>query len=98
MKHQKNSTNPSLALSYEEVRQDTPVEEPDPSKPGDGFTEEEVASALDPLNRKWDPDKEYEEQSIDQVIPGPRAITFVGRIVVCSMSPLVWHISRQSSF
>jgi hypothetical protein len=34
MKHQKNSTNPSLALSYEEVRQDTPVEEPDPSKPG----------------------------------------------------------------
>ncbi len=93
-KHHKSSTNPTVALFYKEGRQDTPVAEPGPFKPGDGFTEEEVASALDPLNRKWDPDKEYEEQSIDQVIPGPRAITFVGRIVVCSMSLLGWHIFR----
>lgn len=50
-------------------------------KAGDGFTEDELASAIDPLNRKWDPEKEYEELSIDQLIPGPRAVTFVGRIV-----------------
>jgi hypothetical protein len=51
------------------------------SKPGDGFTEEELADALDPLHRKWNPEREYEECSVGQLVPGPRAVTFVGRIV-----------------
>jgi hypothetical protein len=54
---------------------------PDPFKPGDGFTEEELANATDPLSRQWDPDREYEELSIDQLIPGPKAVTFMGRVV-----------------
>jgi hypothetical protein len=52
-----------------------------PFKPGEGFTEEELADTLDPLHRKWNPEREYEECSIGQLIPGPRAITFVGRVV-----------------
>lgn len=50
-------------------------------KPGDGFTEDELAGALDPLSRKWNPDREYEELPIYQLIPGPKAVTFCGRIV-----------------
>jgi hypothetical protein len=48
---------------------------------GDGFTEEELADALDPLNRRWNPQREYEEMEIGELIPGPRAVTFIGRIV-----------------
>lgn len=50
-------------------------------KVGDGFTEEELADSLDPLNKKWNPEREYEEVSIVQLVPGPRAVTFAGRIV-----------------
>lgn len=52
-----------------------------PPRRGDGFTEEELSDAMDPLNRRWNPEREYEECTIDQLIPGPRAVTFVGRIV-----------------
>jgi hypothetical protein len=52
-----------------------------PPRQGDGFTEEELADATDPLNRKWNPEREYEEFTIDQLITGPKAVTFVGRIV-----------------
>jgi hypothetical protein len=52
-----------------------------PSKLCDGFTEEELADALDPLKRKWNPEREYEECTIDKLVPGPKAVTFVGRIV-----------------
>ena len=54
---------------------------PSPAKAGDGFTEEELADALDPLHRKWDPEREYEEVGISGLVPGPRAVTFVGRVV-----------------
>lgn len=50
-------------------------------QPGDGFTEEELADALDPLNRKWNPEREYQEMTISELIPGPRAVTFAGRVV-----------------
>lgn len=50
-------------------------------KQGDGFTEEELADATDPLNRKWNPEREYEETNITELVPGPRAVTFVGRVV-----------------
>jgi hypothetical protein len=52
-----------------------------PSKRGDGFTEEELTDALDPLKRQWNPEREYDECTIDKLIPGPKAVTFVGRIV-----------------
>lgn len=48
---------------------------------GNGFTEQELSEALDPLTRKWNPDREYEELSIARLVPGPKAVTFMGRIV-----------------
>lgn len=54
---------------------------PKQSKPGDGFTEDELANALDPLMRKWNPEREYEEFTIDQLSQGPKAVTFAGRVV-----------------
>jgi len=74
---------PSIQAFYKpEVRiPQAALPEPEPAKPGDGFTEEELADALDPLHRKWNPEREYEECSISQLIPGPRAVTFIGRIV-----------------
>ena len=52
-----------------------------PTERGDGFSGEELADALDPLKRKWDPRREYDECTIDKLVPGPKAVTFVGRIV-----------------
>jgi hypothetical protein len=52
-----------------------------PSKRGDGFTEEELEDALDPLKRKWNPEREYEEVTINKLIPGPNAVIFLGRVV-----------------
>lgn len=54
---------------------------PSPSSRGDGFTEEELADASDPLNRKWNPHREYQKTTIDNLAPGPGAVTFVGRVV-----------------
>ncbi|KAH8687215.1 hypothetical protein BGZ60DRAFT_363882 [Tricladium varicosporioides] len=54
---------------------------PKHSKLGDGFTEDELANTLDPLMRKWNPEREYEEFTIDQLNQGPKAVTFVGRVV-----------------
>jgi hypothetical protein len=62
-------------------------------KQGDGFTEEELADALDPLNRKWNPEREYEEMSIGELVPGPRAVTFVGRVV--NMSTIFGRSQKQ---
>jgi hypothetical protein len=76
-------THPSVQSFYKrEVRvQNTEAPEAKSAKPGDGFTEVELADALDPLNRKWNPEREYEELNISQLVPGPRAVTFCGRIV-----------------
>lgn len=76
-------THPSIQSFYKrEVHvQNTEAPEAISAKPGDGFTEEELADALDPLNRKWNPQREYEELYISQLVPGPRAVTFCGRIV-----------------
>lgn len=43
-----------------------------PIKPGDGFTEEELAEATDPMTRKWNPTSEYEERDIAQLERGPK--------------------------
>jgi len=73
---------PSIQSFYKrEVCPDKQDEASEPIKQGDGFTEEELAGALDPLHRKWNPERDYEELSINDLLPGPRAVTFVGRIV-----------------
>lgn len=51
------------------------------SQPGDGFTEEEVAENFNPLNCNFDSGRDYEDCSIGRLVPGPRAVTFAGRIV-----------------
>ncbi|XMA07561.1 hypothetical protein WAI453_000352 [Rhynchosporium graminicola] len=74
---------PSIQSFYKREVQGEKEPPPDASsaKAGDGFTEEELSDAIDPLSRRWNPEREYEEMSISQLIPGPRAVTFVGRIV-----------------
>jgi hypothetical protein len=74
--------HPSIQSFYQrEVNVAEEVSQAEPVRQGDGFTEEELADALDPMKRKWNPEREYEEQGIGQLIPGPRAVTFTGRIV-----------------
>lgn len=58
----------------------------------DGFTEKELSDALDPLNRKWKPEQEYEELGIGDLVPGPKAVTFIGRVVNIST---VWGRSQK---
>ncbi|KAJ5054049.1 uncharacterized protein L3040_000334 [Drepanopeziza brunnea f. sp. 'multigermtubi'] len=73
---------PSIRSFYKkEVPQEREVAGTSPAQPGDGFTEEELADALDPLSRKWNPGREYEETNIGQLVPGPHAVTFAGRVV-----------------
>ena len=48
---------------------------------GDGFTAEEVKSALQPPRAHWSPTQDYEEADIGNLTPGPGSITFMGRIV-----------------
>jgi hypothetical protein len=57
---------------------------PQPSPPGDGFTESELLAAQDPLTRPWNPTREYTELTISSLVPGPLPVTFIGRIVYLS--------------
>ncbi|KAH9826196.1 hypothetical protein Tdes44962_MAKER03714 [Teratosphaeria destructans] len=48
---------------------------------GDGFTAEELEDALRPRSTAdWHPQVEYAECSIRDLYPGPRAVTFMGRV------------------
>lgn len=48
---------------------------------GDGFTAEEVKEALKPKPAEpWYPPVEYMECEIQHLFPGPRAVTFMGRV------------------
>jgi hypothetical protein len=79
-------TTPSTELS-------PPAAVASTSKVGDGFTEEELAETLDPLSRKWNPDREYEEFTISRLVPGPKAVTFMGRVV--NLSTVFGKSSKQ---
>ncbi|RFU33351.1 Acting on ester bonds protein, partial [Scytalidium lignicola] len=48
---------------------------------GDGFTTADLTSHLEPSSRKWNPKREYDVLPIGDLVPGPRAVTFNGRIV-----------------
>ncbi|KAH6712968.1 hypothetical protein BKA61DRAFT_66343 [Leptodontidium sp. MPI-SDFR-AT-0119] len=86
---------PSIQSFYkrEIPEEKKPPTDASPVNVGDGFTEEELSDALDPLSRKWNPEREYEEQIIAQLIPGPRAVTFVGRIV--NLATFFGHTPKQ---
>ena len=48
---------------------------------GDGFTAEEVQDALRPKpTESWHPSIEYTECDIRNLIPGPHAVMFMGRV------------------
>jgi hypothetical protein len=48
---------------------------------GDGFTAEEVQEALKPKPAEpWHPQTEYAELDIRDLEPGPKAVTFMGRV------------------
>lgn len=50
--------------------------------PGDGFTSEELNTFLVPAQRNdWIPSADYDEYDIDSLVPGPKRIKIVGRIV-----------------
>ena len=51
------------------------------SELADGFSSTEVNRVLCPTVENWVPERDYEEKEIGSLIPGPRAITVVGRIV-----------------
>ena len=74
---------PSVQSFYKReiaTSKDVPAQ-PEPSPAGDGFTEQELADAQDPLSREWNPEREYKEMTIDKLVAGPLAVTFVGRVV-----------------
>ncbi|KAK3672466.1 hypothetical protein LTR78_007773 [Recurvomyces mirabilis] len=49
--------------------------------PGDGFTSDEIAEASRPKPAApWQPAIEYEESDISDLYPGPKAVTFMGRV------------------
>ncbi|KAJ4362303.1 hypothetical protein N0V83_010396 [Neocucurbitaria cava] len=52
-----------------------------PSKNNDGFTAEEVQSALLPARNTWTPTLIYEEGDLGSLEPGPRHLMLMGRIV-----------------
>ncbi|RMZ35067.1 hypothetical protein D0859_00805 [Hortaea werneckii] len=48
---------------------------------GDGFTSQEKSDALKPdFAQSWVPPADYEECQIRELYPGPRAVTFMGRV------------------
>ncbi|KAF2209754.1 hypothetical protein CERZMDRAFT_46572 [Cercospora zeae-maydis SCOH1-5] len=48
---------------------------------GDGFTAEELQEALKPrLQETWHPDFEYADMEISDLIAGPQAVAFMGRV------------------
>jgi len=75
-----SSSHPSIQSFYQRETPSTRTRSPQaqslasssPIKPGDGFTEEELAEATDPMTRRWNPTSEYEERNIAQLERGPK--------------------------
>jgi hypothetical protein len=59
----------------------SPAKQPPSSSIGDGFTPEELEEALKPTPAEpWQPKVDYLECEIRDLYPGPRAVTFMGRV------------------
>jgi hypothetical protein len=51
------------------------------TKPGDGFTHQEVDAVLKPIiDDSWLPSEEYEDTDIVSLVPGPHCVAIQGRI------------------
>lgn len=67
------SSSPTKSTSKSASSSDAPI--------GDGFTAEELQEALKPKPAEpWHPSTEYAELDIRDLEPGPKAVTFMGRI------------------
>ncbi|KAF2453617.1 hypothetical protein BDY21DRAFT_292851 [Lineolata rhizophorae] len=77
--------NPSIQSYFPSTSSSRPTEatsSSSSSRPGDGFTAAELERALNPpVNPPWRPAHEYDEVEIAELVPGPRRVTFMGRIV-----------------
>ncbi|EON69735.1 hypothetical protein W97_08997 [Coniosporium apollinis CBS 100218] len=75
---------PSIEQFFEKQSSQSPkkrARSSSPSQGRDGFTEAEVDAVLHPpANQTWSPPNEYEEIDIAALIPGPKCVTFVGRV------------------
>ncbi|KAF2112935.1 hypothetical protein BDV96DRAFT_497013 [Lophiotrema nucula] len=49
--------------------------------PGDGFSSDEVEAVLNPPSAQWTPIHDYDEVHIGALEPGPKYLTFMGRVV-----------------
>lgn len=59
----------------------SPAKQPSISFVGDGFTSEELKNALKPAHvEPWHPKGDYLDCEIRDLYPGPRAVTFMGRV------------------
>jgi len=59
----------------------SPTKQAPSSSVGDGFTSEELQEALKPTPLEpWQPKVDYVECEIRDLHPGPRAVTFMGRV------------------
>ena len=77
----------SIQAFFSPTPSSSPIKSTSPAIPssdsaiGDGFTAEEVQEALKPKPAEpWHPSTEYAELEIRDLEPGPKAVTFMGRI------------------
>ena len=77
----------SIQAFFSPAPSSSPAKSITPSNPssdatiGDGFTAEEVQGALRPKPAEaWHPSTEYTELEIRHLEPGPKAVTFMGRV------------------
>jgi len=69
------------AFFHPTLSSSSPTKQPSSSSIGDGFTSEELQEALKPTPiEPWQPKVEYLECEIRDLYPGPRAVTFMGRV------------------
>ena len=77
-------SNPSIQSFYHPEAPDNAsktIQKRQEVSSNDGFTAEEVESFLKPTLPKWRPQCEYEEMDIEALIPGPKCVVLMGRIV-----------------
>lgn len=74
--------NPSIQAFFPPTSSSSsPTKQVSSSLYGDGFTTQELEEAMKPLPAKpWQPEVDYTECEIHDLNPGPRAVTFMGRV------------------
>ncbi|TKA83352.1 hypothetical protein B0A55_01028 [Friedmanniomyces simplex] len=71
----------SIHAFFPPTPQSSPVKRSATAHIGDGFTADELRTALQPKPAEpWQPPSEYTESDIRDLYPGPKAVTFMGRV------------------